>query len=178
MGYNFIECNREQVYLLPPSLKEWLPEGHLAWFVLDAVGQMDLKGFYGKYREDGWGSAAYDPSMMVALLLYAYSLGERSSRQIERLCEVDIAFRVISANRKPDYSTTCRFRKGNEKELEGIFISVLRLCAEAGLVKVGVVALDGTKMKANAALASNRTRDHIEEEVKKMLAEAAAKDKE
>lgn len=178
MGYNFIECNREQRYLLPPSMEDWLPEGHLAWFVLDAVEQLDLSAFCGKYREDGRGSAAYEPSMMVSLLLYAYSMGERSSRQIERLCEVDIAFRVISANEKPDYSTVCRFRKGNEKELEGIFISVLRLCAEAGLVKVGVVALDGTKMKANAALSANRTQEHIEEEVKKMLAEAAAKDKE
>lgn len=178
MAYNFIACDRQQRYLMPPSLEDWLAEGHLAWFILDAVEQLDTNVFRGKYREDGWGSAAYEPSMMVGLLLYAYSLGERSSRQIERLCEVDIAFRVISANEKPDYSTICRFRKGNEKELEGIFIAVLRLCAEAGLVKVGVVALDGTKMKANAALAANRTREHIEEEVKKMLAEAAAKDKE
>lgn len=178
MSYNFIECNRHQSYLMPPSLKEWLPEGDLAWFILDAVDQMDLKRFYGKYREDGWGQAAYEPSMMVALLLYAYCMGERSSRQIERLCEKDIAFRVITANQKPDHSTINRFRQENEKELAGLFVSALRLCAEAGLVKVGVVALDGTKMKANAALSANRSYEHIQEEVKKMLAEAAAKDKE
>src|SRR3989304_763440 len=150
MGYNFIECNRSQGYLLPPSLEDWLEEGHLAWFILDAVEQMDVKGFYGKYREDGWGQAGYEPSMMVSLLLYAYCLGERSSRRIEWLCEKDIAFRVISANQKPDHSTINRFRQENEKELEGIFTSVLRLCAEAGLVKGGGVALDGAKMKANA----------------------------
>ena len=178
MAYHFIECNREQSYLLPPSLKEWLPEGDLAWFILDAVGQMELKGFYGKYREDGWGQAAYEPSMMVALLLYAYCLGERSSRRIEQLCEKDVAFRVITANQKPDHSTINRFRGEHEEALKGLFTSVLRLCAQAGLVKVGVVALDGTKMKANAALEANRSYEHIEEEVKKMLAEAAAKDKE
>lgn len=178
MGYNFIACNREQSYLMPPSLKEWLPEGDLAWFVMDAVGQMDSKGFYGKYREDGWGQAAYEPSMMVSLLLYAYCMGERSSRQIERLCEKDIAFRVIAANQKPDHSTINRFRQDHEEALEGLFTSVLRLCAEAGLVKVGVVALDGTKIKADAALAANRGYEHIREEVKKMLSEAKAKDKE
>ena len=178
MAYNFMECNRDQAYLMPPSLQEWLPERHLAWFVLDAVEQMDLIGFYERYRRDGWGQAAYEPSMMVSLLLYAYSLGERSSRQIERLCETDIAFRVIAANAKPDHSTINRFRGEHEDALKGIFTSVLRLCSEAGLVKVGVVALDGTKIKANAALSANREYAHIEEEVKKMLEEAAAKDKE
>lgn len=178
MSYNFIECNRSQIYLMPPSLTEWLPENHLSWFVLEAVEQMDLSGFYEKYREDGWGRAAYEPSMMVALLLYAYSLGERSSRQIERLCEVDIAFRVVTANRRPDHTTINRFRQENEEKLKELFTAVLRLCAEAGLVKVGLIALDGTKIKANASLAANRTEAHIKKEVEKILAEAAAKDKE
>ena len=178
MSYNFIECNREQMYLMPPSLKEWLPESHLVWFVIDAVEQMDLKKFNEKYREDGWGRAAYKPSMVVSLLLYAYSLGERSSRQIERLCGVDIAFRVLTENHVPDHSTISRFRQENEKELDELFVSVLNLCAKAGLVKVGIIALDGTKIKANASLASNRTDENIKKEVKKILEEAAAKDKE
>jgi len=178
MSYNLLECNREQMYLMPVSLEEWLPEGHLAWFILDAVEAIDLSKFYLKYRADGWGRAAYEPQMMVSLLLYAYCLGVRSSRQIERACEVDIAFRVITANQKPDYSTVCRFRSQNEEELGMLFTQVLRLCAEAGLVKVGVVALDGTKVKANASLSANRTEEHIEAEVRKMLAEAREKDEE
>jgi len=118
----------------------------------------------------------------VPLLLYAYCVGERSSRAIERRCEIDVAFRVVAANRKPDHATIARFRRKNLKELEGLFTEILRLCAEAGLVKVGVVAIDGTKMEANAALAANRTHSglekEIEREVKKMLSEAEATDAE
>src|SRR6188472_4014665 len=98
MAQNFIWCDREQELLLPPSLREWLPEDHLAWFLIDAVEEMDLSAFLAGYRDDGWGRAAYDPRMLVALLLYAYAVGERSSRQIERRCREDIAFRVITAN--------------------------------------------------------------------------------
>jgi transposase len=166
------------MFLMPVSLRDWLPGGHLAWFVLDAVEAIDLSKFYLKYRSDGWGRAAYDPRMMVSLLLYAYCLGVRSSRQIERACEVDVAFRVIAGNLKPDYSTVCRFRSENEGELGMLFTEVLRLCAEAGLVKAGVVALDGTKIKANASLSANRTQENIKEEVRKMLAEAREKDEE
>jgi len=176
MAYNLIECNRKQVYLMPPSLDDWLPEGDLAWFILEAVGQMDLKPFYARYRSDGWGRAAFAPEMMVSLLLYSYCVGERSSRQIERLCERDVAFRVIAANHTPDHATIARFRQRNAKALERLFIETLRLCAEAGLVKAGLVALDGTKIKANAALSANRTHRHLEEEVRKMLAEGEAKD--
>jgi len=151
-------------------------QNHLAWFILDAVKEFDLTPFYRKYRADGWGRAAYEPGMMVSLLLYAYCLGIRSSRQIERACVVDVAFRVITANQKPDYSTICRFRKENEEKLADLFTAVLQLCAQAGLVKVGVVALDGTKMKGNASLAANRTYKYLEEEVKRMLQEAEEKD--
>lgn len=177
-GYNFRPFDRDQSYLFPPSLKDWLPEGDLAWFIIDAVSQIDIEQFYTRYRADGWGNAAYEPSMMVSLLLYAYCLGERSSRRIERLCERDIAFRVITANQVPDHSTIARFRKDNEEALAALFTEVLRLCAEAGLVKVGVVALDGTKMKANASLEANRTYRSIEEEVRRMLEEAQARDSE
>ena len=178
MSYNLIECNREQMYLMPVSLKDWLPEGHLAWFILDAVEAIDISNFYLRYRADGWGHAAYDPQMMVSLLLYAYCLGVRSSRQIERSFEVDVDFRVITANQKPNYSTVCRFRSQNEEELGMLFTQVLRLCVEAGLVKAGVVALDRTKVKANASLSVNRTEEHIEADVRKMLAKAREKDEE
>ncbi|HCP32100.1 TPA: IS1182 family transposase [Candidatus Acetothermia bacterium] len=172
MAYNFLESNRDQMYLMPVSIRDWLPEGHLAWFIIDVVKEFDLTSFYGKHRSDGWGRAAYEPMMMVSLLLYAYSLGIRSSRQIERACEVDVSFRVITANQRPDYSTICRFRKENEEELAKLFTVVLELCGEAGLVKVGVVSLDGTKMKGNTSLAANRTYDYLEKEVKRMLQEA------
>jgi transposase len=178
MAYNFKECNREQVYLLPPTLQEWLPPKDLAWLVLDAVAEMDLAAFYRKYRQDGKGQAAFEPSLMVSLLLYAYSLGIRSSREIEKLCERDIGFRVVAANQVPDHCTISRFRKDNGSALEDLFKQVLKLCKEAGLVKVGIVALDGSKVKANAALEANRTYEHIEQEVKKMFDEAEAKDAE
>ncbi len=178
MAYNFKECNRDQIYLLPPTLQEWLPPNDLVWLLLDAVAEMNLRAFYEKYRQDGKGQSAFDPSMMVSLLLYAYSLGIRSSREIEKLCERDIGFKVIAANQVPDHCTINRFRKDNGAALEDLFKQVLRLCKEAGLVKVGVVALDGSKIKANAALEANRTYEHIEQEVKKMLDEADAKDAE
>jgi transposase len=176
MGYNFLPCERDQLYLMPPALQDWLPEGDLAWFILDAVTQMKLAAIERTYRADGWGQAAYEPAMMVALLLYAYCLGERSSRRIERLCERDLAFRVITANQGPDHTTMARFRQTHETELAKLFTQVLRLCAEAGVVKVGVVALDGTKIQASAALASNRTADTIAAEVSRMLTEAQATD--
>ena len=178
MGYNLLPCDREQGYLMPPSLKEWLAEGDLAWFVLDAVEQMDLMDFYVVYRKDGWGAAAYDPAMMVGVLLYAYCQGIRSSRRIARALERDIGFRVVAANQQPDFRTICRFRAEHEKILERLFVQVLRMCREAGLVKLGVVALDGSKVAANASLAANRTYEALEEEVRKMLAEAKEVDTE
>ena len=108
MAQNFIDCDREQAFLLPPSLREWLAEDHLAWFVIEVVEKLDLAAFYGAYREDGHGRAAYDPAMMVGLVLYAYATGERSSRGIERHCRQDIAYRVITANQVPDHATIAR----------------------------------------------------------------------
>ena len=172
MAYNLLACDREQGYLMPPSLRDWLEDDHLAWFVVDAVGQMDLVEFYSSYRNDGWGAAAYDPGMMVAVLLYAYCQGMRSSRRIARALEENVGFRVVAANQQPDFRTVCRFRAEHEKALERLFVRVLRLCREAGLVKLGAVALDGTKVAANAALAANRSYQAIEEEVRGMLAEA------
>jgi len=176
MAYNFRPVERDQSFLLPPSMKDWLPEDHLAFFVLDVVEQMDLQPFFLRYRDDGWGAAAHEPKMMVALLLYAYCIGERSSRKIERRCNEDIAFRVICANNSPDHTTIARFRKENEQALATCFTEVLRLCASAGLVRIGTVALDGTKIMANAALSANRSKSSIEAEVAAILAEAAATD--
>lgn len=176
MGYNFLAVERDQVFLMPPSLTEWLEEDHLAWFVLDAVEQMDLSVFHAGYRADGWGRAAHDPKMMVALTLYAYCMGIRSSRAIERACRVDVAFRVITANQTPDHTTIARFRQRHEQALASVFGESLRLCAQAGMVKVGLVAVDGTKMGCPAALAANRTKSHIDEQVAAMLVEAAEVD--
>jgi transposase len=172
MAYNLLAWDREQGYLMAPSMREWLREEDLSWFVVDAVEEMDLGQFYAAYRNDGWGAAAYDPRVMVAILLYAYCQGLRSSRRIAMALERDVGFRVVAANQQPDFRTICRFRAEHEKALEGLFVEVLRLCHEAGLVKLGAVALDGSKVAANAALAANRSYEAIEEEVERMLAEA------
>lgn len=176
MPQNFIECDRDQELLLPPSMREWLPDDHLAWFVADAVAEMDLAPFYGAYREDGWGRAAFEPQMMVSLLLYAYAVGERSSRGIERRCREDVAFRVLAANQIPDHATIARFRARHEQALANTFTQVLTLCAKAGLVSVGVVALDGSLISANASPAATRAYPEIRAEVERMLEDAATTD--
>jgi transposase len=173
MAQNFIACDREQELLLPPSLREWLPEDHLAWFVLDAVAEMDLASFFASYRDDGWGRAAHDPAMIVALLVYAYAIGVRSSRAIERRCRDDVAFRVITANQAPDHATIARFRVRHEAAIADLFGEVLGLCARSGLVKVGVVAVDGTKIAAAATHHATRSYEQIAREI---LEEAARVD--
>jgi transposase len=173
MAQNFVACDREQELLLPPSLREWLPEGHLAWFVIDAVAEFDLSGFCAAYRADGHGRPAHDPAMMVALLLYGYAIGERSSRRLERRCVEDVATRVICANRAPDHTTIARFRQRHETALAELFGEVLALCADAGLVRVGMIAVDGTKVAANAAPQATRDYEQIAREI---LAEAATVD--
>jgi transposase len=170
MGARFIGCDRDQVFLMPPSLREWVPDGHLVWTVLDAVAELDLSAVYAYYREDGRGRPAYEPSMMVALLLYGYARGNRSSRGIERACVEDVAYRVVTGNLAPDHSTIAEFRCRHERALGEVFSGVLGLCARAGLVLVGVVAIDGTKMAANAASDANRDFGQIAREI---LAEAA-----
>jgi transposase len=173
MGARFIGCDREQVFLMPPSLRDWVPEGHLVWTVLDAVAELDLSAIYADYRDDGRGRPAYEPSMMVALLLYAYARGNRSSRGIERACVEDVAYRVVAGNLAPDHSTIAEFRCRHERPLGEVFSGVLGLCARAGLVSVGVVAIDGTKMAANASSDANR---HFGQIAREILAEAAAID--
>jgi len=177
MAQNFIACDREQVLLLPPSVRDWLPDDHLALFVIDAVSQLDLEAFYGAYRRDGHGRAAHDPAMMVGLLLYAYARGQRSSRLIERDCVENVAYRVITANQAPDHATIARFRQRHETAIAGLFGSVLGLCAQAGMVKVGVIAIDGTKVHANASHHANRDYEQIAKEIL-AGAEADAADRE
>ena len=142
--------------------------------MLAAIEEMDLSAFYGAYRQDGHGRAAHDPAMMVALLLYAYARGHRSSRVIERACIEDVAYRVIAANQVPDHSTIARFRQRHEAALAGLFSEVLALCADAGLVDVAVLAIDGTKLHADASRDSTRDYDQIAAEI---LAEADAVDR-
>src|SRR3954452_9377897 len=175
MAPNFVGCDRGQELLLPPSLRDWLPDGHLAWFVIDAVAEFDLSAFLADYRADGHGRPAHDPAMMVALLLYGYAIGERSSRRLERRCVEDVATRVICANQAPDHTTIARFRQRHETALAELFGEVLALCAEAVLVRVGVVAVDGTKLAANAAPQATRDYEQIAREI---LAEADAVDAE
>src|SRR5436190_16897803 len=173
MPQNFLTCDRDQPMLLPPDLREWLSDDHLAWFVIDAVSELDLEPFYASYRADGHGAAAHDPQMMVTLFAYAYAVGERSSRGIERRCREDVAFRVICANQVPDHATIARFRVRHEQALSDIFGQVLGLCAKAGLVRTGVLAVDGSKFAAAASDSAIRTYEQIAAEV---LAEAAAID--
>lgn len=176
MGYNFVGVDRDQPFLLPPSLSDWLPADHLAWFILDAVAELDLTEFVKAYRADGRGGAAHDPSMMAALFLYAYCTGVVSSRKIETACQVDVAFRVVAGNLLPDHTTIARFRATHADALAGLFTQVLAMCAEAGLVKVGTIAVDGTKIAVSASLDANRTREAITKQVEELIAAAAATD--
>jgi transposase len=170
MGQNFIGGDREQAFLLPPDVREWVGPGHLAWFVVEAVGELDVSAFYARYRLDGRGRAAYDPAVMVALVLYAYAVGVRSARAIERRCVEDVAFRVVAANLCPDHATIARFRADHELALAGLFGQVLAMCQRAGLVGAGVVAVDSTKVAANASGLANKS---YEELARAVLEEAA-----
>lgn len=184
MGQNFLRPERDQPFLLPPDMRDWLPPDDLVWLVLDAVEQCDLSAFTAAYRSDGQGRPAYDPALMVALLLFAYCHGVRSSREIERRCQRDIAFRVIAGGHQPDHSTVARFRERHEGALETVFTEVLRLCAQAGMVRLALLAVDGTKVAADASWSANRTEEQLTAELdaelagasRAMLAAAAATD--
>jgi transposase len=167
MGQNFIAADRDQVFLMPPDLRDWVEPGHLAWFVIDAVDELDLAAFYARYRQDGWGRPAYEPAVMVALMLYAYCSGIRSARAIERRCVEDVAFRVVAANLRPDHATIARFRADHQRALAGLFGQVLAMCQRAGLVRAGVVAVDSTKVAANASGLANRSYDELAREILK-----------
>jgi transposase len=172
MPQNFLYPQRDQPLLLPVDMREWLPEDDLVFVVLDAVAALDLGEFRGRYRADGHGRAAFDPEMMVALLLYGYCQGERSSRVIEKRCVRDVGYRVITGGLFPDHATIARFRVRHEQALGGLFSQVLRLLAAEGMVSLGLLSLDGTKLAGNAAQKANKTLPQIE----KILAEAAEAD--
>src|SRR5919108_3313939 len=177
MGQRFVACDREQSFLMPPDVREWLPANHLAWFVIDAVGEMDLDAFYAAYRFDGRSRPPYDPAMMVALLLYAYARGVPSSRAIERACVEDVAFRVIAAQQRPDHATIARFVANHQDAIAGLFSEVLTLCARSNLAQVGVIAIDGTKVAANASRNENLDYEQIARElVERAIATDQAED--
>lgn len=182
MSHHFHAYTQDQLFLMPPSVREWVREDSVARFVSEVVDGLEeagrLSGFYARYREDGRGAAAYHPVMMVKVLVYAYSLGMSSSRKIAEALERDVTFRYLAANQQPDFRTICLFRTEQKEALEGLFTSVLELCAEAGLVKLGRVALDGRRVAGNATLSGNRTREALQEEVQRLLEEAARVDAE
>ena len=168
--YNFKAYEPRQLYILPPSINEWVPDESLARYVSDVVEHFEeegkLKRFYEEYRDDGWGAWSYHPRMMVKVLLYAYCHGVTSSRKIAAALEDNVAFRYLSGNQQPDFRTVSDFRKQHLEGLKGLFVEILRLCQEAGLVKLGRVALDGRKVACNAALSGNRTKEGLAKELK------------
>jgi transposase len=181
-GYRPVD--RDQEFLLPPSMIDWLPEDHVVWFLIDMVAEMDTAVFHqraarcrdGRDRRNAAGRASYDPDMLLTLLLYAYACGQRSSRVIERLCATDVAFRLICAQDVPDHTVLARFRRTHQEAFAEVFAQVLRLCREAGLVRLGTVAIDGSKIAANASRLANRGADWLDAEAARMDTEAAQRD--
>jgi transposase len=178
---NFRPIDRATPYLLPPSVDDWLPKDHLARFVVDIVDQLDLSALTAQYR--GTGSAAYHPALMLGLLIYGYATGVYSSRRIEAATHESIAFRYIAANAQPDHDSLCAFRKRFVKEIELLFVQVLGIARQMKLLKLGTIALDGTKVHANASRHSALSYGHaqrieaqLEAEVKELLARAEAAD--
>lgn len=176
MAGSYLSPDRDQVFLLPPDMRDWLPEDHVVWFVLDVVDRLDTSVLHARHRRGGPGRRAYDPDMMLALLLYAYAMSQRSSRQIERLCQVDVAFRVLVGGLGPDHTTIARFRQDHGEAAQGLFVEVLELCRAAGLVSLGVIAVDGTKMSADASMKANRSKDRLRAEVAELFDAAGAQD--
>ena len=164
----------DQMLLLPPSLKEWLPSGHLVYFILDLIPKLNLKAIRETYGGATRGNQPYDPEMMVALLLYGYCVGIFSSRKMSRRSEEDVAFRVLTGNQQPDFRTISDFRKNHLESLKKLFVEVLKLCQKAGLVKLGHVALDGTKIKANASKHKAMSYDRMTKEEARLKEEVDA----
>ena len=186
MGLSFIADTVNQTILFPPSLHDWLPEGHLARFLVDVVSALDLSAIYTSYQDkDGRGQAAYAPEMMVRLLLYGYARGVYSSRKIQTRTFEDVAFRYLSGDQHPDHATIAEFRKRHLDALAGLFTQALLLCSKAGLVKLGHVSIDGTKIKANASKHKamsykhmNETEARLKQEIEALLAAAEKTDAE
>jgi transposase len=172
MARSYRPVARDQEFLLPANMADWLAGNHFVWFVLDVVEQLDTSAFHACRRTGGVGRAGYDPDMLLALLIYSYASGERSSRRIERLCADHVAYRVLCAQDAPDHTTIARFRAAHDEAFTDVFAQVLRLCAEAGMVQVGVVSIDGTKIAANASKSANRSQQWVRDRARQ-IAEAA-----
>jgi transposase len=176
MALEYRPVDRDQQFLLPADMRDWLQPGHLVWTVLDIVAAVDTSAFHSKSRRGSVGRAGYDPDMLLGLLLYGYAVGVRSTRQIERLCATDVAFRIACAQDAPDHSTLARFRSENEAAFVDLFAQVLTLAARAGLGQFGTIAIDGTKIPGNASLDANRGRAWLAAEAARIVAEADAVD--
>jgi transposase len=177
MAKGYRRVDRDQGFLLPPDMREWLGADHPVWLVIAVVEEhLDTSAFHARRRTGGAGTAGYDPDMLVTVLVWAYAHGVRSSREIERRCATDVAFRVICAGNLPDHSTVARFRAEFPEAVAGFFAQVLGLCARLGMGRLGVVALDGMKIAASASKAANRTEDTLRKLAREAVAAHAAAD--
>ncbi len=177
MAKGYRPVDRDQVFLLPPDMREWLPAGHPVHLVIAVIeDHLDTSAFHAGRRTGGAGAAGYDPDMLVAVLVWAYAHGVTSSRRLEELCATDVAFRVICAGNLPDHSTIARFRKDFGEAVPGFFAEVLVLCSRLGMGRLGVVALDGTKVAASASKAANRGEERLRELAEQAVAAHAAAD--
>jgi len=176
MAKGYRPVDRDQPFLLPPDMRQWLPAGHAAWLVIEAVRLLDTRVFHARRRAGGAGAAGYDPDMMVTLLVWAYANGVTSSRRVERLCSQDVAFRVICAGNLPDHVTIARFRQQFAETAADLFAQVLVLCARLGMGQVGTVALDGTKIGADASKEANRTEEGLRKLARDLAARHAEQD--
>jgi len=177
MAHDFRCPERRQTFLLPPDMRDWLPEDDIVHLILDAVALMDLSAFETTHKLGGAGQAPFAPSLLLSVLIYAYSHGVRSSRAIERLCGRDAGYRFIVGEHVPDHTVIARFRHRHVERLEAIFVRVLEMCRDAGLIRLGLVVLDGTKVKANASLEANRSAATIDQQVARLVAEAESTDR-
>jgi transposase len=176
MAKRYRPVERDQVFLFPPSMRDWLPDDHPVWLVIRAVEHLDTSAFHGRRRLGGAGTAGYDPDMLVVVLAWAYAHQVTSSRRIEQLCHTDVAFRVICGGNLPDHTTIARFRGAFAGPAASFFAEVLGLCAQLGMGRLGVVALDGTKIAANAGLSANRTEERLRKLAEETVAAHAAAD--
>jgi len=176
MAKGFRAVERDQQFLMPVDMGEWLPEDHVVWLVLEVVEHLDLSSLEARYSLGGVGRQAYDPRMLLALLIYAYSDGVRSSRRIERLCRTDVAMRVICGLQTPDHTVIARFRQRHQDSVRELFTQVLGVCAKAGLGRLGTIAVDGTKIAANASKKATCRRQWLQRQVDEIIAQASAED--
>jgi transposase len=171
---DFRRADRAQTFLLPPDMRDWLPADHLVWFLLEVLEELDLSRFEAAAKLGAAGRAPFDPSTLLGILIYGYALGQRSSRQLERLCQVDVAFRVLAGNAVPDHTTLARFRQRHEAAVTDLFTQVLLLCARAGLGRLGIVAIDGTKIAADASAQANRCEQALREQLRRRAEQAVS----